>query len=51
MVEIHWTNEAELWLKDIHDYIAQDKKSIAKKSCHGNLSKSSNITILSTDRL
>ncbi|MFA7571219.1 MAG: type II toxin-antitoxin system RelE/ParE family toxin [Sulfurimonadaceae bacterium] len=31
MVEIHWTNEAELWLKDIHDYIALDKKSIAKK--------------------
>ena len=31
MVEIHWTNEAELWLKDIHDYIAQDNKSIAKK--------------------
>jgi plasmid stabilization system protein ParE len=31
MVEINWTNEAELWLKDIHDYIALDKKSIAKK--------------------
>lgn len=31
MVEIHWTNEAELWLKDIHDYIALDKKPIAKK--------------------
>jgi plasmid stabilization system protein ParE len=31
MVEIHWTNEAELWLKEIHDYIALDKKSIAKK--------------------
>lgn len=31
MVEINWTNEAELWLKDIHDYIALDKKTIAKK--------------------
>jgi len=31
MVEIHWTSEAELWLKEIHDYIALDKKSIAKK--------------------
>ena len=31
MVEINWTNEAEIWLKDIHDYIALDKKSIAKK--------------------
>jgi hypothetical protein len=24
MVEINWTNEAEIWLKDIHDYIALD---------------------------
>lgn len=31
MVEINWTYEAELWLKDIHDYIALDKKTIAKK--------------------
>jgi toxin ParE1/3/4 len=31
MVEINWTNEAQIWLKDIHDYIALDKKSIAKK--------------------
>jgi len=31
MVNINWTDEAEFWLKDIHDYIALDKKSIAKK--------------------
>lgn len=31
MVKINWTNEAELWLKDIHDYIIHDKKDIAKK--------------------
>jgi len=31
MVNINWTDEAELWLKDIYDYIALDKKSIAKK--------------------
>ncbi|MCJ8326233.1 MAG: type II toxin-antitoxin system RelE/ParE family toxin [Campylobacterales bacterium] len=31
MVTINWTNEAEFWLKDIHDYIALDKKTIAKK--------------------
>jgi toxin ParE1/3/4 len=31
MVEIHWTNEAELWFKNIHDYIALDKSAIAKK--------------------
>ena len=24
MAEIRWTNEAELWLKDIYDYIALD---------------------------
>lgn len=31
MVNINWTSEAELWLKDIHDYIAQDNPKIAKK--------------------
>ncbi|WP_418185983.1 type II toxin-antitoxin system RelE/ParE family toxin [Aliarcobacter vitoriensis] len=31
MVEINWTNEAEFWLKDIYDYIALDKKLVAKK--------------------
>jgi plasmid stabilization system protein ParE len=31
MVNIHWTNESEFWLKDIHDYIAQDNPGIAKK--------------------
>lgn len=31
MVKIHWTNEAELWLKDIYNYIALDKKSTARK--------------------
>ncbi len=28
---IEWTEEARLWLKDIHDYIAQDNERIAKK--------------------
>jgi len=31
MVEINWTNEANFWLKDIHDYIAQNNPTIAKK--------------------
>ncbi len=31
MVKIEWTEEAKFWLKDIHDYIAQDNKRIAKK--------------------
>ena len=28
---IEWTEEARLWLKDIHDYITQDNERIAKK--------------------
>ncbi|MBA1419357.1 MAG: type II toxin-antitoxin system RelE/ParE family toxin [Epsilonproteobacteria bacterium] len=31
MVKIECTEEAKFWLKDIHDYIAQDNKRIAKK--------------------
>lgn len=31
MVDIYWTEEAENWLKSIHDYIALDKNDIAKK--------------------
>uniref|UniRef100_UPI0040481D7D type II toxin-antitoxin system RelE/ParE family toxin n=1 Tax=Aliarcobacter sp. TaxID=2321116 RepID=UPI0040481D7D len=31
MVDIHWTEESELWLKDIFDFIALDKKTISKK--------------------
>ncbi len=31
MVKIEWTDEAIFWLKDIHDYIAQDNKRIAEK--------------------
>jgi len=31
MVNINWTNEAEFWLKDIHDYIALDNPRVAKK--------------------
>ena len=29
MAEINWTEEAERWLKDIHDYIAQDNPKSA----------------------
>lgn len=31
MVDIYWTEEAEIWLKNIYDYIALDKNDIAKK--------------------
>ncbi|MDP2682703.1 MAG: type II toxin-antitoxin system RelE/ParE family toxin [Deltaproteobacteria bacterium] len=29
MAKIIWTNEAERWLKDIHDYIAADNPTAA----------------------
>ena len=29
MAEINWTDEAERWLKDIHDYIAHDSPESA----------------------
>lgn len=31
MVKINWTKEAEYWLKDIYDYIAQDNPRVAKR--------------------
>jgi plasmid stabilization system protein ParE len=33
--EIKWTEEAERWLKDIHDYIAQDNPAAAEKIVSG----------------
>ncbi|MBW1998967.1 MAG: type II toxin-antitoxin system RelE/ParE family toxin [Deltaproteobacteria bacterium] len=35
MVEIRWTQEAENWLKEIHDYIAQDSPSAAARVISG----------------
>jgi len=29
MAKIRWTSEAQAWLKDIHDYIAEDNPSAA----------------------
>lgn len=31
MVKIEWTDEAKFWLKDIHNYIAEDNKRVASK--------------------
>ena len=31
MVDINWTNEAELWLKDIFDFISEDSRNMAQK--------------------
>ena len=35
MAEIRWTNEAEKWLKDIYDYIAQDNPGAAARVLEG----------------
>ncbi len=31
MAKIRWTTEAEKWLRDIHDYIAQDNPTTAQR--------------------
>jgi len=40
MAEINWTVEAEQWLKDIHNYIAQDKPDAAIRVVEGIYKKS-----------
>ena len=35
MAEIVWTEEAERWLRDIHDYIASDNSVAAAKVITG----------------
>ena len=35
MVNIRWTREAEIWLKDIHDFIARDNKKAAQSVIGG----------------
>lgn len=39
MAEIRWTYEAELWLKDIYDYIALDNPSAAERVIDGIYNK------------
>ena len=40
MAEIRWTNEAEVWLRDIYDYIAHDNPSAAARVVGGIYEKS-----------
>lgn len=40
MAEIVWTEEAERWLRDIHDYIAADNPVAAEKVVAGIFEKS-----------
>ena len=35
MAKINWTFEAELWLKDIHDFIAKDNPNAATRVISG----------------
>ena len=35
MAKIRWTSEAQIWLKDIHDYIAEDDPSAAVRVVQG----------------
>ena len=35
MAEINWTNEAQIWLKDIYDYIAVDNPEAAARTLAG----------------
>ena len=35
MAEINWTREAEQWMQDIYDYIAQDNPEAAKRVVEG----------------
>ena len=39
MAEINWTAEAERWLRDIYDYIAQDKPNAAANVVSGVYAK------------
>ena len=31
MATVSWTDEAQLWLRDIHDYIAADNPAAAQR--------------------
>lgn len=39
MVEINWTNEAQLWLRDIYNYIALDNRDAAERTVIGIFQK------------
>ena len=39
MAEINWTAEAELWMREIYDYIAQDKPVAAANVVSGIYAK------------
>ncbi|MFQ5584394.1 MAG: type II toxin-antitoxin system RelE/ParE family toxin [Calditrichia bacterium] len=44
MVEIRWTEEAERWLRDIHDYIAANNPDAAQKVVSGIYEKAQTLS-------
>jgi plasmid stabilization system protein ParE len=45
MAEIRWTAEAERWLRDIYDYIAQDSPTSAERVVTEIYEKVQNLTL------
>jgi len=39
VVEINWTREAHVWLRDIHSYIATDNPDAAQRTIAGILAR------------
>ena len=39
MVEINWTHEAQIWLRDIYNYIATDNRDAARRTLAGILKR------------
>ena len=39
MVEINWTQEAQVWLRDIYSYIAADNRDAAQRTVTGIFEK------------
>lgn len=46
MAKISWTLEAEQWLRDIYDYIAQDSPEAAKRVVQGIYQKVQGLRVL-----
>ena len=44
MAEIRWSNEAEQWLREIYDYIAQNNPTAAGKVVSGIYDKAQLLT-------
>lgn len=44
MARLNWTFEAERWLRDIHDYIAQDNPAAAARVVEGIYEKAQALT-------